>query len=208
VAILNTCARPEFARARVSLTRWVSGAVLALVTTAPSVSAPSYSEDSVKAAYLYRFTQYVEWPQSGAPQIPFTIAVFDAPGVAAELRKILPNHRIKDSAAQVREVTRLQDLGAAQMVYVGPTPADRRDIIAALSAKPVLVVTDADQGLVMGSVLNFVMQNNRVRFEVSLIAADRSGLRISAELLGVATRVQTSDHTTGIAKAKSDAAGE
>jgi hypothetical protein len=186
----------------------MSGAVLALVTTAPSLGAASYSEDAVKAAYLYRFTQYIEWPESSTHQIPFIIAVVDAPGVAAELRKILPTHKVKNTEAQVREVTRLQDLGTAQMVYVGPATADRRDIIVALSAKPVLVVTDADQGLGMGSVLNFVMQNNRVRFEVSLVAADRSGLRISAELLGVAARVQSSEHTTGIAKANPDAAGE
>ncbi len=182
---------------------WLApAAILTLYAVNPVLSAPAYSEDAVKAAYLYRFTQYIEWPEAASAAEPFTIAVLDAPGVAAELRRILPNHRIKNSAAQVREIARAQDLGSAQMLYIGSAQIDRvRTAIAALAARPVLVVTDSEQGLAAGSILNFVMLEHRVRFEVSLIAADRSQLRISAELLGVATRVQSADHKSGIVKA-------
>ncbi len=184
----------------ISLLRLAPGAALMLFA-APAMSAPAYSEDAVKAAYLYRFTQYIEWPQAPAADVPFTIAVLDAPGVAAELRQILPNHRIKNSAAQVREITRVQDLGAAQMLYIGATQVERlRDDIAALGTRPVLVVTDAERGLAAGSVLNFVLLEHRVRFEVSLAAADHAHLRISSELLGVATRVETPAHQSAIAK--------
>jgi len=69
-------------------------------------------------------------------------------------------------------------------------------------------VTDAERGLAAGSVLNFVMLEHRVRFEVSLAAADRFGLRISAELLGVATRVEPPVHQSGIAKTLTDVVGD
>jgi hypothetical protein len=177
-----------------SLLRLAPGAFLTLLAATPVLSAPPYSEDSVKAAYLYRFTQYIEWPDA-ATSGSFTIAVLEAPDVAAELRRILPNHRIKNSSAQVREISRMQDLGSAQMLYIGAAQIDRvRNVIAQLTARPVLVVTDAERGLAAGSVVNFVMLEHRVRFEVSLAAADRSRLRISAELLGVATRVEPPDH--------------
>jgi YfiR/HmsC-like len=208
MAVLIDAPRP-LRRGLVLLLRLTPGAILTLFAAIPVVGAPSYSEDSVKAAYLYRFTQYIEWPDAAPSGIPFTIAVLDAPNVAAELRRILPNHRIKNSAAQVREIARLQDLGSAQMLYIGSAQIDRvRSVVAALANRPVLVVTDAERGLAAGSILNFVMLEHRVRFEVSLAAADRSRLRISAELLGVATRVEPPDHQSGIAKTLNDMVGE
>jgi YfiR/HmsC-like len=197
MAVLIDAARPV-RRGWTSLLRLAPGAILTLFAAAPGLGAAAYSEDAVKAAYLYRFTQYVEWPEAAASAEPFTIAVLDAPGVAAELRRILPNHRIKNSAAQVREIARAQDVGSAQILYIGSAQIDRlRNMIAALAARPVLVVTDAEQGLAAGSSVNFVMLEHRVRFEVSLSAADRSQLRISAELLGVATRVQSLNDVGG-----------
>src|SRR5450631_1078100 len=143
MAVLIDAPRP-LRRGLVLLLRLTPGAILTLFAAIPVVGAPSYSEDSVKAAYLYRFTQYIEWPDAAPSGIPFTIAVLDAPDVAAELRRILPNHRIKNSAAQVREIARLQDLGSAQMLYIGSAQIDRvRSVVAALANRPVLVVTDA-----------------------------------------------------------------
>jgi hypothetical protein len=207
MAVLIDSARPV-RRGLISLLRLAPAAVLALFAATPVLCAPAYSEDAVKAAYLYRFTQYIEWPEAAPSDVPFTIAVLDSPGVAAELRRILPNHRIKNSAAQVQEIARVQDMGSAQMLYIGSAQIDRvRNAVAALAARPILIVTDSEQGLAAGSILNFVMLEHRVRFEVSLIAADRSQLRISAELLGVATRVQSADHKSGIVKALTDVVG-
>jgi hypothetical protein len=190
MAVLIETAR-AVRRGLVSLLRLAPGAILTLIAAGPVFGATAYSEDAVKAAYLYRFTQYIEWPEASSSAEPFTIAVLDAPGVAAELRRILPSHLIRNSAAQVREIARAQEVGSAQMLYIGSAEIDRvRNVIAALGARPVLVVTGAEQGLAAGSIVNFVVLEHRVRFEVSLTAADRSQLRISAELLGVATRVE------------------
>jgi hypothetical protein len=161
------------------------------VSAAPAYAAAGHSEDSVKAAYLYRFTQYIEWPRSPASAEPFTIAVMNAPGVAEELERLLPDHPIKNAVAQVRAITRISDLGNAQMLYLGAAPPSRlRSLIESIAFGPVLLVTDNQEGLEMGSVLNFVTVENRVRFEVSLTAADKSRFRISAELLAVAARVR------------------
>jgi hypothetical protein len=149
-----------------------------------------YSVDTVKAAYLYRFAGYVEWPQEAGSANPFVIAVVGDPGVARELRRLLPEHRINQQIGQVREISGLRGLGSAQMLYVG---TGHMDILAGLGSsgsKPMLIVTEDEKGLELGSVLNFVTIDNRVRFEVSLTAADRAHLKISAELLSVAVRVR------------------
>lgn len=146
------------------------------------------SQDAVKAAYLYRFSGYVEWPQESLAGHPFVIAVVEAPGVARELRRLVPEHLLNQRPAEVREITLLQELGGAQIVFVG---AGHLDFLRAAAAanRPMLLVTDDERGLDQGSMLNFVTIDKRVRFEVSLTAADRAGIKISSELLSVAIRV-------------------
>jgi YfiR/HmsC-like len=153
-------------------------------------SAAEYSEDAVKAAYLYRFAGYIDWPERG-PATPFTIDVLGAPRVAGELRRLLPGHLIHGQVAQVREISEHRDLGNAQIVYVAAGHADLvRSLLPQTSGNSMLVVTDEEDGLSSGSTLNFLTVDRNVRFEVSLTAAQRWGLKISSELLGVAIRVQ------------------
>jgi hypothetical protein len=139
-----------------------------------AVAAQSHSEDSVKAAYLYRFTQYIEWPTAPAAGEPFTIAVLNAPGVARGTRASAAGSSDQELRRAVRVITRVQDLGHAQMLYLGAgarRSAAQPDLIDSIWAG---AVGDGQrEGLEMGSVLNFITVDSRVRFEVSLTAADR-----------------------------------
>jgi hypothetical protein len=153
-------------------------------------AAESYSEDVVKAAYLYRFAGYIDWPADTAAGAPFTIAVFGAPGVAGELQRLLPGHPINNGIAQVRQISRVQDVGAAQILYVGKGHADFLRLLNSRSAPhSILLVTDEEGGLDSGSVVNFLTIDRRVRFEISITAAERRRLKISSELLSVAVRI-------------------
>ena len=160
-----------------------------LVTT--RAMAESVSEDSVKAAFLYRFTDYVEWPAPALQGTQFTIAVLDDPGVAADLERIVAGHQVKGRTAQVKLIHGLKEAAAAQVIFVGSGDADvHRRFIARLTGQPVLIVTDEDHGLDEGSTVNFMLVDHKLRFEISLPAAARSGLKISSELLSVAARVE------------------
>jgi hypothetical protein len=64
--------------------------------------------------------------------------------------------------------------------------------LTGITSRPVLVVTENDRGLDQGGEINFLLVDRRLRFEVSLLAADRAGLKISSELLSVAVRVRGS----------------
>jgi hypothetical protein len=165
------------------------GSVCAAASQAPA--ADGYSEDAVKAAYLYRFVGYVGWPSEVPGGKPFTIAVVDAPGVARELRRLLPGHPVNGRIAQVREIERVQEAGTAQVLYIG---AGHAEFLNALNpqivSKSILFVTDQAGGLQSGSVLNFLNIDHRVRFEISMTAAQRVHLKISSELLSIAVRVQ------------------
>jgi hypothetical protein len=157
----------------------------------PAHAADTYSEESVKAAYLYRFAGYVNWPDQTSPDAPFTIAVLGSPGVARELRHLVPGHLINNRPVQIRELTGAGDLGKPQILYVGAGHAESlRGAVPPAGLPSTLLVTDEEGGLNAGSALNFLIIDRRVRFEISLPAADRSGIKISAELLGVAVRVR------------------
>ncbi len=179
-----------------SLTGWRAGVLLALLGVATAyapagLATDAYSEEAVKAVFLSRFAGYVEWPPAAAADAPFTIAVLGADGVAAELQRLLPNYPIHQRPAQVRRLRRVSELGDAQILYIGPgRGGDIKTAVAALTSRPVLVVTDDEHGLDEGGAVNFLRVDQRVRFEVSVLAAERAGLRIGAEILAAAARVQ------------------
>jgi uncharacterized protein DUF4154 len=179
---------------------WMIGALN--VTVPQSRADESSSQDAVKAAYLYRFVGYVGWPADGPVATPFTIAVFDAPGVARELRQMLPGHPLNGGVAQIREISRVQDCGTAQVLFVG---AGHADVLNAVNPRVVsqsmLMVTDEAGGLQSGSVLNFLTIDHRVRFEISLSAAEKVHLRVSSELLSIAVRVQGTQRQSDAARA-------
>ena len=186
----------------------IGAAALALAVAPPgggrAHAADRHSEAAVKAAYLYRFAGYVEWPEETSSTEPFTIAVLGSPAVARELKGLLPNHYVNNRPARVHEVRGLRDLGRPQILFVGSGYADAlRVIMPAVGREPMLPVTDEDDGLNQGSVLNFLTVNRRVRFEVSLTAADRLRLKISSELLAIAVRVRG-----GHRSARSERSGE
>jgi YfiR/HmsC-like len=156
-----------------------------------AVAADAYSEDSVRAAYLYRFAGYVAWPDAGPADAPFVIDVLGSPSMARELRRILATHSINGRAAQVREIASLQEVGSAQILYVAEGQARLLRELRPDGRAAMLLVTAEEHGLSTGGVINFVTVDRSVRFEVSLAAAERWRLKISSDLLGVAVRVQS-----------------
>jgi hypothetical protein len=149
------------------------------------------SEPSVKAAYLYKFLAYVEWPATAfaGPESPHVIAVLDAEPVLAALQQIAASRSASPGIRPlvVRRVSAGDALDGVHLLHVGR--AGRAAYTAWLRRPWLLVVTDAPDGLPAYASLNFIVVDRRVRFEASQLAAERAGLRLSARLLAVAERV-------------------
>ncbi|MBA2721446.1 MAG: YfiR family protein [Methylibium sp.] len=162
---------------------------LAFAALGPAVAATL--EASVKAAYLYKFTGFVEWPPRAfaSTDTPIVIGVVDAPEVLAELEPVLVGRSIHGRPLRARRVIPGETLEGVHMLYV-PAP-DRLPSgwLASADAQPLLLVTDQPGGLASGGMLNFLLHEGRVRFEASPPAAERAGIRLSARLLAVAERV-------------------
>lgn len=159
-------------------------------TASTAAYSAQFSVEAVKAAYLFRFAQYVEWAEAPV-DTPFIFAVTGAEGVAVHLERLLSGMTVNGRSATVRRVSRSQDLEGVQVLYVGTEAfATSRTLRASAARKPILIVTENEHGLDGGGVINFIEVNRNLRFEISLIAADRSGLKINSALLSVAARVE------------------
>jgi hypothetical protein len=179
------CARETAARA-VCLALAVT-ACLAWTITA---QAGGYSEEAVKAAFLHRFAAYVQWPEASNASA-FVIAVDGSEEVAVQLEQLLPGLTIQNRKAQVRRVQTVADLDGVSILYLAPGRRPQtRPLMQAAAMRPILLVTDTDEGLSDGAIINFVHVERTIRFEVSLTAAERSGLKINSGLLSVAARVE------------------
>ena len=176
------------------VTRVVLIAMVANVLGAPVVRAqePPPVEDENKATFLYHFGTYVEWPELARPDEPITIAVLGAPAVVEQLRTFLSGRTIQERPVVVRTLSNINEATGAQVLFIGPEHNERlRQLIARVGKRPVLIVTDANDGLEQGAMVNFKVVDERLRFEISLAAAEKAGLMLSSLLLSTALRVET-----------------
>jgi len=172
-----------------SLRAWLAALLLAL----PGLTAAQADRElQIKAAFLYKFGDFVEWPASAfaGPDGVFVIGVVGADGMADELEKVVTGRTVQDRAVVVRRLRRGETLGRMHVLFVGQAEAARLpELAGAAQGQPVLLVTDSDNATARGSMINFVSVEGKVRFDVALPGAERGGLKISARLLAVARRV-------------------
>ena len=159
----------------------------ALAATA-AIAQREAPEASVKAAFLYKFANYIEWPANAfaTPAAPLVIGVAGADEIAGELEKLAPGRSVNAHPLVVKRVKEGEPARGIHILFIGKDQANAAAVRAA-QQQGALVVTDS--GLEVGSAINFVTAGERVGFEVSLDAAEKSGHRISSRMLAVARRV-------------------
>jgi hypothetical protein len=150
------------------------------------------SEEKVKAVYLYKFLNYVEWPASAftGPAAPYQIGVIGDDLVANELAGIIAGKTVNNRPITSRRIAYGEPLTDIDVVFIGRGERARQAaLLRQLRMQPALTVTETESALEQGSMVNFRIVDSRVRFEVSVDAAEQAGLKLSARLLGVAINV-------------------
>ena len=149
-------------------------------------------ERRVKAAFLYKFLGYAEFPSSAFadPAGALTIAVVGSDDMAAELARIAAGRVIAGRPIAVRRFTDHDTPPPAHLLFVAGPDGERAGRVLRAAPGAVLTVTECDGGLRSGSVINFTIIDDRVRFDVSLDAAEKKNVKLSSRLLTVANRVQ------------------
>jgi hypothetical protein len=151
-------------------------------------------EHQVKAAFLYKFAGYVDWPADRFqdPASPIVIAVMGDDAIAAELRDLVDGRSVQERPIMVRRIQAGESLADVHILFIGRTESARMErMLAAVHRHSILLVTDFQGAIMRGSAINFIIADRRLRFEVSIPAAEESGLKLSSRLLAVALRIRT-----------------
>lgn len=181
-------------RAMATLRFWLAGGLLAFASGAvhPQQATVPARESAVKAAFLYKFGSFVDWPAGTFKRAdePLVIGVMNDEAVAEDLTQLAAGRSVEGRPVQLRMSRDGEIPAGVHVLFVGNVRAARmREILAAVPG-PVLIVSEQPGALAAGSVINFVNDAGRVRFSVSLTSAEARGLRLSARLLGVALDVE------------------
>jgi hypothetical protein len=172
------------------------GFVLAAALLLPLISAAQnleqLTEYRIKAAYLYRFCEYVEWPEVvfADPASPLVIGILGDGRIAANLEEIVTGRRVGERLVDVRRLQAGDSIEGIHVLFI--TRSQDRDLAAILAEarmQSTLTITEWEDFDPSGSIINFIVIDDRVRFDIALEPAKRSNLRISSRLLAVARNV-------------------
>jgi hypothetical protein len=149
----------------------------------------------VKATYLYNFSRFVEWPAKAAPAQgdSFAICVLGEDPFGPALKATVEHETIAGKSVVTRQVPAPQDAVNCRVLFISASEDKRlKEILTNLGTSSVLTVSDLPRFTQRGGMVQFVLEGNRVRFEVNTATAERAGLTLSSELLKVALNVRKS----------------
>ena len=150
------------------------------------------SEYEVKAAFLFHFAQFVEWPPGVFKDAssPVTYCTLGEDPFQGALDQSLNGKIVGGRPARIRHLKGSRDFHECQVLFIGAT--EKKEVsatLAALKGEPILTVADADHFVNEGGVIGFCLEEKKIRFEINLNAATEARLKISAKLLSLAKTV-------------------
>ncbi len=149
------------------------------------------SEFQLKAAFIYNFAKFVEWPVEAFPASysPFVIGIIGDNPFDDTLGQTVLNKQINGHPFRVVQFKTLADLKRCHILFIGLSERKRlAEILRSIRGASVLTVSDLDHFLPAGGMIHFLMEGKKVRFEINDAAAKQAGLRISSKLLNLAKR--------------------
>jgi hypothetical protein len=161
----------------------------ALLLLPGAAAAQTAAEYDVKAAFLYNFTKFVDWPATAFPDAgSLKICVLGDDPFGRSLQSVA-GEQVGNRKLIVVRTDSLSKPGGCQVLFISRSERDRLpQILAMVRESPVLTVGDTHGYIDQGVIINFTLEGSKVRFEINTEAADRAGVRISSKLLQLALR--------------------
>ncbi|WP_029007208.1 YfiR family protein [Azospirillum halopraeferens] len=173
------------------LWRAIRAGVALVLASVPAAAATHEAslEIAVKATFLYKFAPFVEWPDAarGGPAASVRLCIVGDDPFGSVLDRAVAGQRMGERPFTVHRLSASEDGRDCHILYLAPAPpADVVRTLRVLDGLPVLTVTDRAAAAETKGVINFVLVDGRVRFEIDGAAATRNGLAISSKLLSLA----------------------
>lgn len=188
---MSTNGRAE-SRPRLRASAFLLGALCWLYCFPAATQAqPLPNEYQLKAAFLYQFPQFVEWPSAAwRGSTVVQICILRPNPFRGELDALLRGESLNGRPFSVREIAGPDALTGCHLLFVGRNAPGRDAVLKAAQGAPVLTVGEDERFLDHGGIIALRIVERRVRFDVNAWAAHQSGLRVSSQLLSLALTVR------------------
>jgi len=166
---------------------------IALTPGAIATAQAEVKEYALKAAFLYKFGLFVEWPSTAfsSSTSPVNLCIAGEDPFGESLDKVVAGERINGRNVVIRRLKTAGRDSGCHILYIGGSDAQRGgQIIEAVRGSSVLTVSDARGSTSGAGIIDFVIKDNRVRFDIDDEAAAQNGLVISSKLLSLALNVK------------------
>jgi hypothetical protein len=183
---------------RLWLRVWLTAGILAflacahLFTPSSGCAQDLPSEYPVKAAYLFNFLKFVQWPEGTFqdPIAPIVIGIVGDDPFGEALPQVVVGKTVQGRDLVIRKYHFGEDLRGSHILFISASEKKRiPQLLASLQGSSVLTVADTDHFIEAGGIIQLLIENNRVRFAIGPGAAGRARLKISSKLLSLARTV-------------------
>ena len=158
-----------------------------LATRAPAQ--PQEKEATLKAVFIYNFTKYIEWDSSSSEN-SFIIGIIGSSRIVAPLAEIAKTNTVKNKKIIVRTYTRPEEIGNCDILFIpGKLPYPLHNILDK-TGKGVLTISEEEGYAKEGTAFNFIIRNDKLKFEANLRAINSAGLKAGSQLLKLANIVE------------------
>jgi hypothetical protein len=172
----------------------LAAVAILLASSATSRAQSGSLEYAVKATYVFKFPPFVTWPAGAfaTASSPITFCVVGASPFGEQLERVAAGQKIDDHPITVRHLAAIAVDSGCQVVYVGNGGSQTLlEAVSVTRTAPILTVTDGVRDVRARGIINFVMEDNRVRFEIDNTMAVAGGLVISSKLLSLAVPIRS-----------------
>ena len=171
--------------------------VAAIILAVAGAALPAFSgaqnstritdEDQVKAAFLYNFAKFVQWPASGDKSQPLAVCVFGDDTFGEVLQQMIGGKSVQGRDVAVRRLRGEEASRTCHILFISAGEARHTaDLLASADGGAVLTIGETPPFLREGGLVRFFVEGNRLRFQVNVEGAQHAGLKISSQLLGIA----------------------
>ena len=159
-----------------------------LMTGFSAMSQSEAEEDNLKAAFIYKFTKYIEW-NAASGEKEFVIGVIGDSPIYDALEQIAATNRVNDMRISVRRFNNADEISFCHILFIARhNTISLRSILTQIS-KGTLTISEQDGFAKQGTALNFVVTGSSLKFEANMKSINSAGLKISSQLLKLAILV-------------------
>ena len=170
-------------------------AVCIMVSIAPNAHAkpPSAGEYQLKAVFLYNFAKFTEWPAESFADArsPIIIGILGKDPFGATIDQAIKGKTVKGRKLAIKRFEKIEDVKACHILFISSSEEKRlAKIMETLKDSSVLTIGEVKQFAQRGGIINFIIKENKIRFEINVDAAKQAKLKISSKLLELAKIVR------------------